>query len=61
MSDRILVLFDIDGTLTDSGGAGATSSRIASDQLHGIPGRSYRHEPTCFSCWTRAPSRLGLP
>jgi phosphoglycolate phosphatase len=32
-----LVLFDIDGTLITSGGAGARSWRYAFDQLHGIP------------------------
>lgn len=37
MSDRILVLFDIDGTLIDTGGAGAASWRLAFDELYGIP------------------------
>ncbi len=32
-----LVLFDIDGTLITSGGAGARSWRYAFEQLHGIP------------------------
>ncbi len=32
-----LVLFDIDGTLIDSGGAGARSWSHAFDKLHGIP------------------------
>jgi phosphoglycolate phosphatase len=32
-----LVLFDIDGTLITSGGAGARSWRFAFEQLHGIP------------------------
>jgi phosphoglycolate phosphatase-like HAD superfamily hydrolase len=31
------VLFDIDGTLIDTGGAGATSWRLAFDELYGIP------------------------
>jgi phosphoglycolate phosphatase-like HAD superfamily hydrolase len=37
MADRIAVLFDIDGTLINSGGAGATSWRLAFDELYGIP------------------------
>jgi len=37
MTDRIAVLFDIDGTLIVSGGAGAASWRLAFDQLYGIP------------------------
>ena len=35
--DRIAVLFDIDGTLIVSGGAGAASWRLAFDELYGIP------------------------
>jgi phosphoglycolate phosphatase len=35
--DRIVVLFDIDGTLIDTGGAGAASWRLAFDELYGIP------------------------
>src|SRR2546423_14880424 len=31
------VLFDIDGTLISTGGAGARSWRYAFDELHGIP------------------------
>ena len=34
---RIAVLFDIDGTLIDTGGAGAASWRLAFDELYGIP------------------------
>jgi phosphoglycolate phosphatase-like HAD superfamily hydrolase len=34
---RIAVLFDIDGTLIDTGGAGASSWRLAFDELYGIP------------------------
>jgi phosphoglycolate phosphatase len=34
---RIAVLFDIDGTLLVSGGAGAASWRLAFDELYGIP------------------------
>ena len=34
---RIAVLFDIDGTLIITGGAGATSWRLAFDELYGIP------------------------
>src|SRR5713101_5127886 len=39
MSDtkRIAVLFDIDGTLLTTGGAGAASWRLAFDELYGIP------------------------
>src|ERR1700689_5647700 len=36
-NDRIAVLFDIDGTLIVSGGAGAASWRLAFDELYGIP------------------------
>lgn len=35
--ERIAVLFDIDGTLLVSGGAGAGSWRLAFDELYGIP------------------------
>jgi phosphoglycolate phosphatase-like HAD superfamily hydrolase len=34
---RIAILFDIDGTLITTGGAGATSWRLAFDELYGIP------------------------
>jgi phosphoglycolate phosphatase len=34
---RLAVLFDIDGTLIISGGAGAASWRMAFDELYGIP------------------------
>jgi phosphoglycolate phosphatase len=34
---RIAILFDIDGTLIDTGGAGAESWRLAFDELYGIP------------------------
>jgi phosphoglycolate phosphatase len=34
---RIAILFDIDGTLIDTGGAGAGSWRLAFDELYGIP------------------------
>jgi len=34
---RIAVLFDIDGTLITTGGAGAASWRLAFDELYGIP------------------------
>jgi phosphoglycolate phosphatase-like HAD superfamily hydrolase len=34
---RTAVLFDIDGTLIDTGGAGAASWRLAFDELYGIP------------------------
>lgn len=39
MSDtqRIAILFDIDGTLLVTGGAGAASWRLAFDELYGIP------------------------
>lgn len=36
-TDRIAVLFDIDGTLLITGGAGAASWRLAFDELYGIP------------------------
>ena len=35
--DRIAVLFDIDGTLITTSGAGAASWRLAFDELYGIP------------------------
>src|SRR2546429_9136646 len=34
---RIAILFDIDGTLIVTGGAGAASWRLAFDELYGIP------------------------
>src|SRR3954468_3798353 len=34
---RLAILFDIDGTLISTGGAGATSWRLAFDELYGIP------------------------
>jgi phosphoglycolate phosphatase len=34
---RVTILFDIDGTLVDTGGAGAASWRLAFDELYGIP------------------------
>jgi phosphoglycolate phosphatase-like HAD superfamily hydrolase len=34
---RVTILFDIDGTLINSGGAGAASWRMAFDELYGIP------------------------
>jgi phosphoglycolate phosphatase len=36
-NDRIAILFDIDGTLIITGGAGAASWRLAFDELYGIP------------------------
>jgi phosphoglycolate phosphatase-like HAD superfamily hydrolase len=36
-ANRIAVLFDIDGTLIDTGGAGAASWRLAFDELYGVP------------------------
>ncbi len=36
-SDHVALLFDIDGTLIDTGGAGAASWRLAFDELYGIP------------------------
>lgn len=36
-TERIAVLFDIDGTLIVTGGAGAASWRMAFDELYGIP------------------------
>ena len=37
MPARLAILFDIDGTLIESGGAGAQSWRIAFDELYGVP------------------------
>lgn len=36
-NQRVAILFDIDGTLINSGGAGAASWRMAFDELYGIP------------------------
>jgi phosphoglycolate phosphatase len=35
--ERVAILFDIDGTLIDSGGAGAVSWREAFEELYGVP------------------------
>jgi phosphoglycolate phosphatase len=35
--ERVAILFDIDGTLISTGGAGAESWRLAFDELYGIP------------------------
>ncbi len=37
MSERLAILFDIDGTLIESGGAGAVSWREAFQELYGVP------------------------
>ncbi|HEX9122806.1 MAG TPA: HAD family hydrolase [Actinomycetota bacterium] len=37
MSEPVAVLFDVDGTLIDTGGAGARSWRYAFDRLYGVP------------------------
>jgi phosphoglycolate phosphatase len=37
MTKRIAALFDIDGTLIITGGAGAAAWRMAFDELYGIP------------------------
>src|SRR6266536_2674224 len=37
MEQPIAILFDIDGTLITTGGAGAVSWRLAFDELYGIP------------------------
>jgi phosphoglycolate phosphatase-like HAD superfamily hydrolase len=36
-TERLAILFDIDGTLIDSGGAGAESWRLAFQELYGVP------------------------
>jgi len=36
-AERVAILFDIDGTLIVTGGAGAASWRLAFDELYGIP------------------------
>ena len=36
-SGRIAILFDIDGTLITTGGAGAAAWRLAFDELYGVP------------------------
>jgi phosphoglycolate phosphatase-like HAD superfamily hydrolase len=36
-NEILVVLFDVDGTLLSSGGAGAASWRLAFDELYGIP------------------------
>jgi len=35
--ERVAILFDIDGTLIESGGAGALSWRLAFEELYGVP------------------------
>jgi phosphoglycolate phosphatase len=35
--DPLAILFDIDGTLVNTGGAGAASWKLAFDELYGIP------------------------
>lgn len=35
--DRLAIFFDIDGTLINTGGAGATSWRLAFNELYGVP------------------------
>lgn len=35
--DHLVLLFDIDGTLIDTGGAGAASWRMAFEELYGVP------------------------
>jgi phosphoglycolate phosphatase len=37
MPERLAILFDIDGTLIVSGGAGAESWRVAFEELYGVP------------------------
>jgi phosphoglycolate phosphatase len=37
MTTRIVALFDIDGTLIITGGAGAAAWRLAFEELYGIP------------------------
>jgi phosphoglycolate phosphatase len=37
MPERLAILFDIDGTLISSGGAGAASWRLAFEELYGVP------------------------
>src|SRR5919109_3744901 len=37
MAERLAILFDIDGTLISSGGAGAESWRLAFQELYGVP------------------------
>ena len=37
LPDPIVVLFDVDGTLISTGGAGTRSWRWAFEELHGIP------------------------
>jgi phosphoglycolate phosphatase len=37
LRDPLAILFDIDGTLINTGGAGAASWRLAFDELYGIP------------------------
>jgi hypothetical protein len=39
MTKRIAALLDIDGTLIITGGAGAAASRLAFEELYGIPAR----------------------
>ncbi len=62
------VLFDIDGTLITTGGAGATAWRRAFEELHGV-GVDIREvtesgqvdtevgAPGCAACWAGSPIR----
>jgi phosphoglycolate phosphatase len=43
MPERLVILFDIDGTLIDSGGAGAESWRMAFSELYGVPADIHEH------------------
>jgi phosphoglycolate phosphatase-like HAD superfamily hydrolase len=43
MAERLAILFDIDGTLIASGGAGAASWRIAFEELYGLPADIAEH------------------
>jgi beta-phosphoglucomutase-like phosphatase (HAD superfamily) len=48
MAKRIAALFDIDGTLIITGGAGAGAWRLAFEELYGERTRNYGHD-----CWKR--------
>ena len=68
MTKRIAALFDIDGTLIITGGAGAAAWRMAFDELYGIPADIGKFTDTGMTdptsgtgrsrpCWAASPPR----
>jgi len=44
-ANRLALLFDFDGRLISTGGAGAASWRLAFDELYGIPAEIGKRSP----------------